>query len=62
MPTFLIEKAFLPSLAHNDVFACDGLERLIQTTEMVKKILLSGKCGLFAEKQADVEIETARMI
>lgn len=43
MHTFSIEKAFLPSLTHNDVFACHGSERLIQTIEIVKKVLLSGK-------------------
>jgi len=43
MHTFLIEKTCLPSLAHNGVFACNGLERLIQTIEKVIKVLLSGK-------------------
>lgn len=43
MHTFLIERAFLPSLVHNDVFACNGLGRLIQTIGIAEKVL-SGKC------------------
>lgn len=43
MHTFLIEKTFIPSLAHNDVFSCNGLETLIQTIEMIRKTVLSVK-------------------
>lgn len=62
MHTLLIEKTFIPSLAHNDVFSCSGLKTLIQTIEMIRKVVLSGKWELFAEEQADREIETAHMI
>lgn len=43
MHTFLTEKAFLPSLVHNDVFAYNGLERLSQTIGIAEKVL-SRKC------------------
>lgn len=43
MYTFLIEKTFIPSLAHNDVFSFNGLETLIQTVEMIRKVVLSVK-------------------
>lgn len=62
MHTLLIEKTFIPSLAHNDVFSCSDLETLIQTIETIRKVVLSGKWELLAEEQADKEIETAHMI
>lgn len=43
MHTLLIEKTFIPSLAHNDVFSCSDLETLIQTIETIRKVVLSGK-------------------
>lgn len=63
MYTFLIEKAFLWSLVHNDVFARNGFGEVNSENWMLKKYCcLEDVWELFAENQADVEIKTACMI